>query len=249
MMIRANCREKFTASDITFITEVLGKNRKQKNVLPRLLGDRHARDTILDDDALFRAILDKSSLGRFSPYLYFYLLTRKTFLASGIDDRDMSDYVANLLAEFSSTQRMHNPTEHHDVNYQYLVDMMADFIEASSTEAFYIRSHLGNYALFMTGIFPDNVYYKSTYGRTAPGFDYYEKMGSSSYYWAAQHQLAEKYRVSGILANLAEQFRRVRVALNKLADQYLTLDNRKKSLDKLLRQIFYGREDLPEFDA
>jgi len=244
-MIRANCRNNFTASDFDFIIDTLAASGRQRNILTDLLTDEEARDTILDDDTLLQAVVDNSDLSRFSPYLYFYLLTRRVFLEHDIDDRQMTDYVATLLAEFCSNQRVHNPTRHHQVNYQYLVDMLSDFMEASSTEAFLIRSHLGNYALFITGIFPDNIYRRSTYGRRAPGFDYYEKMGSSSYYWASQHRLALQYSLNDILVNLADRFRQVRVALNLLADEYLSVDTRAGGLDKMLRQLFFGQQNPP----
>jgi len=242
-MIRANCRNSLTADDFQFIGDVLAKSSRQKNVLTDLLSDGDVRDAILDDEQLLQAVLSHSELEGFSAFLYFYLLTRRAFLEKHIDNREITDYVASLLVKFCSSQRLHNPTKYHDENYHYLVDMMADFVEASPIQAFYLRSHVGNYALFITGIFPDYIYRKSTYGRKAPGLAYYEKMGQSSYQWAAQHRLALEYHLNDILIELAEKFKQIRLALNHLVDQYLNLDSRENSLDKMLRQIFYGRDN------
>lgn len=247
-MIRDNCRDKFTYADFSFIADSLAKDSKNKAALTTLLTDADSRDEILDDDQLFQTIIRKTGLSKISPYLYFYILTRKSFLQHDIDDRNMSDYVASLLAEFCSANRVHSVSHHHTKAYHYLVDMMQDSVDASPHEAFMIRSHLGNYALFMTGIFPDYIFNKSTYGRKAPDFDYYEKMGSSSYRWASQHQLALKYSLAEILANLADSFRQVRVALNTLTDNYISLDTRPDKLDKMLRQLFFGSQD-KQFDA
>jgi hypothetical protein len=239
-VIRANCREKFSAEDFTFIVEALSKDAKNKIALTDLLTDAETRDQILDHDLLLQKVLEKSGFSKISPYLYFYILTRRALLDYHLDDRNMADYVASLLAEFSSVKRAHTISQHHSKAYFYLTDMMVDLLDATSWEAFLIRSHIGNYALFLTGIFPDYVYRKSTYGRKAPGFDYYEKMGSSSYRWASQHKLATKYSLVEILANLAERFRHVRIALNRLADKYIVIDERPETMDKMLRQIFFG---------
>lgn len=240
-MIRANCREQFTADDFEFITHAVAKRAEDHVPLTELLTDPDTRDKILDHPSLLDAILQSEGLASISPYLYFYVLVRKALSEHGIDERDVADYVACLLAEFSTTRRMQTVGSGHTKRYTYLVDMMSDFLDASSYEAFLLRSHMGNYSLFLTGIFPDYVYRRATYGRKAPGFEYYEKVGSQSYRWAAQHRIADKYHIAHILELLAERFRYVRVALNDMADNYLTLDERPENLDKMLRRIFFGR--------
>ncbi len=249
-MIRANCREKFTAEDFTFIAETLGRDSRNRLALADLLADVEARDLVLDDEQLFQRVVARSSLTRISPYLYFYVLTRRVLLEFKLDDRNMADYVASLLAEFSSSKRMHTISGEHNREYHYLADMMIDYANAASSyEAFLLRSHLGNYALFMSGLFPDYLYRKATYGRKAPGIDYYEEMGSSSYRWASQHRMASKYRLVEILANLAQYFRHVRVALNRLTDEYIHLDEKPDRMDKMLRQIFFGSTGPDPFEA
>lgn len=240
-MIQANCRNRLTDDDFKYISEALARDSRQRKVaLVELLTDPETRDAILDDADLCASVVDKSRGIRVSPFLYFYLLTRRAFLRHGIADRDLADYVASMLAQFSATRRAHSASHLHDKSYHYLVDMMSDSLQASSFEAFLLRSHIGNYSLFMTGIFPDRVYYKATYGRKAPGFDYYEQMGSSSYRWASRHQLAARFCLSEILTRLAENFRAVRVALNQMADAHMNLDRRPLGMDKVMRQILFG---------
>lgn len=242
-MIRANCREKFTAEDFSFIVETLSRDTKNKVALTKLLTDEETRDAVLDHEILFQKVREKKGFSKISPYLYFYILTRRAFLEYKIDNRNITDYVASMLAEFCSIKRAYSISHYHTKAYYYLTDMMIDFLDASSLEAFLIRSHMGNYALFLTGIFPDYVYRKSTYGRKAPGFDYYEKMGSSSFRWASQHKMAIKYSLVEILSNLAERFRHIRIALNRLADKYMVIDERPEDMDKMLRKIFFGNVD------
>lgn len=240
-MIQANCRNNFTIDDFQFITETLSLDEKNKIALTELLSDENMRDEILDHELLFTNLLKSDGLTSVSPYLYFYILIRKAFTAYKINDRQLADYVAAMLAEYSTTKRAFSLSEDSEKQYHYLTDMLTDFNEATTSfEAFLLQSHLGNYALFMSGMFPDFIYRKATYGRTAPGFDYYEKMGSSGYHWASRHKYAEKYSLVEILAQLANDFRTVRVALNTLVDEYLSMDDREDDMDTVLRKIFYG---------
>ncbi len=240
-MIQANCRNNFTIEDFQFITDTLSVDEKNKVALTELLSDEEMRDEILDHDLLFTNLLSSDGLSSVSPYFYFYILIRKAFIAHKINDRRMSDYVAAMLAEYSTTKRAFSISNEHEKQYHFLTDIVSDTGEATSSfETFMLQSHLGNYALFMSGMFPDFIYRKATYGRTAPGFDYYEKMGSSGYHWASRHKYAEKYSLVEILAKLAQDFRAVRIALNTLVDEYLSIDDQEDDMDKVLRKIFYG---------
>jgi len=239
-VIQANCRNHFTAEDFDFIINTLARDERNKVALTELLVDEEMRDQILDHELLFTTVAETGGFTRISPYLYFYILTRRVLQEYQISDRGVADYIASMLAEFSSTRRAFSPAKEHPKDYQYLVDLLTDFMDASSWEAFLLRSHLGNYSLFMTGMFPDYVNRKAIYGRGAPGFDYYEKMGSASYLWASQNKFAAEYRLAGILGSLAGQFRQIRIALNKMADEFMQLDDNREDLDKILRQIFFG---------
>ncbi|MFQ5640959.1 MAG: hypothetical protein ACE5IR_23525 [bacterium] len=248
-MIKADCRDNLTKHDFEFIVDTLASDAKNKTALEKLLADQDIRDDVLDQDVLFRKIVQKNRVTHISPYLYFYVLTRHCFTHSNLEDRNLADYVASMLTAFCSAKRLQTISRKHDREYHYLVDILTDFAEASTREAFLLRSHLGNYALFMTGVFPDFLYRKSTYGRKAPGIDYYERMGRSSFDWASKHSLAARYRLVDILANLAQRFRQVRIALNRLTDDYLNLDETPLSLDKVLRKIFYGQKGRERNDS
>lgn len=242
-MIQANCRNNFTEADYVFIIQTLARDQRNEIALTELLLDEEMRDQILDHELLFTTITEQRGFAGISPYLYFYILTRRVLSEYKISHRGVADYIASMLAEFSSTRRAFSPSKEHPKDYRYLVDMLTDFMDASSWEAFLLRSHLGNYSLFMTGIFPDYINRKAIYGRGSPGFDYYEKMGSASFLWASQNKFAAEYRLAEILGSLAGQFRRIRIALNKMADEFMQLDDNREDLDKILRQIFFGQTE------
>ena len=242
-MIKADCRNKFSVDDFEFVVDALSTDAKNKVALTELLTDEESRDQILDHDLLFEQVTKNTGFTSISPYFYFYVLSRHAFLDFDIDDRDLTDYVASMLAEFSNVKRSTTVSHLHDKSYYYFTDMMQDSIDAPPPDDFLIRSHMGNYALFMTGFYPDYIYRRSTYGRKAPGFDYYEEMGKRSFRWASKHRMATKLSLEDILENLSERFRQVRLALNQISDEYISLHDRADYMDKMLRQIFYGTTD------
>src|SRR5262245_17315017 len=104
-VIQPNTRVQFTAADVDFIVSVLHHKAGDAEHLTRLLADEEARDLILDDDALIRAVLERHDCLRVSPQFYFYVLVRHVFRRSGLSERPLADYVAAILAEFSNIER------------------------------------------------------------------------------------------------------------------------------------------------
>src|SRR2546421_9828419 len=104
-MIQPNCRIQVAAEDIDFILSVLGGKLGTAECLVKLLAEEDSRDLILDDEALFHALLERRGCLRVSSRFYFYVLVRQVFRRSDIQDRAVADYVAELLAEFARAER------------------------------------------------------------------------------------------------------------------------------------------------
>ena len=100
-VIISNCRVQFTAEDIDFIVEVLRPKVDSPECLVKLLADEETRDQVLDDESLFRAVLEHRGCLKVSAHFYFYILVRQVLRKSGIEDRSVADYVAEVLTEFS----------------------------------------------------------------------------------------------------------------------------------------------------
>src|SRR5438552_18399385 len=104
-LIQPNCRVQFAAEDIEFIVSVLGRKLGAGQCLIQLLSDPESRDLILDDEMLFHALLERGGCLRVSSRFYFYILVRHAFRRADIQDREVADYVAEVLAEFARTER------------------------------------------------------------------------------------------------------------------------------------------------
>jgi hypothetical protein len=233
-VIRPNCRVQFSAEDVDFIVAVLGKKTGNAECLTKLLSDPDARDLILDDDLLFRAVLERPECLRISTHLYFYILVRNVFLHSGLKEREVADYVAEVLTEFSQTERMDCRVKGQPLNYFF--EMLTALQTADDITRFYIRAHIGNYSLFLSGVFPDRIRRRAEL-RGAPDLRYYEQVGSTSFRAVSDHRLAYKYDLAEIFGLLSERFQATRKALNDLGDRLISIGESDSSVDAMLKNL------------
>jgi hypothetical protein len=221
-MIKANCRERFTAADFDFVVKTLSRTERDSVNLVELLTDAEARDSILDNPRLVECMLTDGGPLSISPQLYFYVLLRHVLKETGLNDRHVSDYLASLLETFSQTARMKSPANGQSNPIQYVSDMLVALRHASPTQTFLIRAHVGNYSLFITGIFHETVQSRSQRG--APDVGFYEDVGRSNFRVAAGHQVARSCALSQVFETLADGFHDVRLALNRLSNSLIHLD-------------------------
>ncbi len=234
-MIQPNCRVQFAAEDIDFILSVLGAKIETADCLTKLLADEESRDLILDDEALFHALLERRGCLRVSTRFYFYILIRHVFRRSDIHDRAVADYVAEVLAEFARTERARCVVPGQTNPLDYLFEMLTALRTADDRTSFLIRVHIGNHSLFLSGVFPERIRFRSEM-RGFPDLKYYEGLGRTHFRMASDHRLAQKYEVAKIYNTLAERFQATRLALNDIADRLFSIGEN-NSLDALLNGI------------
>jgi hypothetical protein len=88
-VIKPNTRVRFTAEDIEFILSVLRSKVSDAECLTRLLADEEARDLVLDDESLLRAILEHPNCLRVSAHFYFYILVRHALCRADLKERPL----------------------------------------------------------------------------------------------------------------------------------------------------------------
>jgi hypothetical protein len=221
-MIKANCRDRFTAADFDFVVQTLAVSERDSVNLVDLLTDADSRDSILDHPRLFQKILEHGAPLTISPQLYFYILIRHVLKETGLNDRSVSDYVASLLETFSQTARMKSPADGRATPIQYVSDMLVALRSASPVQTFLIHAHVGNYALFIAGMFPGTIQFRAERG--APDVGFYEDVGSTNYKMASSHRVARSAALTDIYEQLANGFHEMRLALNRLSDSLVHLD-------------------------
>lgn len=222
-MIQANCRARFTAADFHFIVRTLARSPNDNVSLVDLLGDEETRDAVLDQPRLVETILSQGGQLAISSAFYFYVLARHVLQRAGIADRKLCDYVASLLETFSRANGLHAPNASEEKGAQYLSDMLIALSRASAAQTFLLRAHVGNYSLFVSGIFHENAQRRSRRG--APDLEFYEQIGRTNYQLVASHSTARRCELNDVFEELADRFHEVRLALNHLSDELLNLDD------------------------
>jgi len=234
-MIQPNCRTQFAAQDIEFILSVLGRKLDTPDCLVKLLADEDTRDLILDDDALFHALLERGGCLRVSSHFYFYILVRQVFKRADVQDRRVADYVAELLAEFARAERSRCVLPGETQALDYFFDMLAALQTADDHTSFHLRAHIGNYSLFLSGVFPDRIRVRAE-RRGFPDLKYYVALGRTHFRVASDHRLAQRYAVANIFNTLSDRFETARRALNDISDRLFALSGADYALDRLLQK-------------
>src|ERR1051326_6825655 len=235
-VIQPNCRAQFAAEDIDFILSVLGHKISTADCLIKLLADEETRDLILDDEALFHAVLERRGCLRVTSRFYFYILVRHVFSRSGIQDREVADYVAEVLAEFSRAEKARCVVPGQTNPLDYLFEMLTALRTADDRTSFQIRVHIGNHSLFLAGVFPERIRCRAE-ARGFPDLKYYEGLGRANYRMASDRRLGGRLALGEGLNPLPERFATSRLALNDISDRLFPIGEPNYSLDALLASL------------
>jgi len=233
-MILPNVRASFGRAEASYVIWLLTRGSEtERDQLNARLADE-GFDAILDDPRTFNALLAHGGFSSASQRLVFYLLVRHALLESSIDDQLLADYIAALLITYGQGRRAFR-VDADPPEYEYLVDIIHAAEAATGHRAFLLRAHLGEFALWSSGLFPDYITAR-VQRRGAPGLVYYEELGSTGYRQAADHKDAQKNGLDRVYRQCADDFTELRIALNRIADRHL-FPRRGASIERLLRQV------------
>ena len=217
-MILANLRERLTPGDVDFVVKVLSRGDETRRVYLDRVVEKEGIDRLLDDPDLFGLLCTSSELGSPSPALFTCVAVRTTLRQAGVEDQRLSDYVGTILYEFGFRDRAHRIARHDDEVYRYVADIVADLENESGRRRFFLQAHLGNFTLWLAGVFPDYITARAS-RKGGPSLSYFEEMGVRGYNLAASNRLAKDYDLADTFKLAADAFSRVRLALNRLSDR------------------------------
>jgi hypothetical protein len=220
-MIRANTRGRLNAADLQLVILLLSRGSAHRRAYLERRLTTEGPDSLLDAPDLLERLLTVRTMLLPSEPLFFYVLVRHALRNSGLDDRDLADYLAALLLEFGQRDRAWRIDWNDDQRHRYLVDILAD-LEATTVgdRRFKVMVHLGNYALWLTGLFPDYIAARRL-RKAGPDVSYYDALGSRGFGLASDHALAAEYGLGSVLKTAAERFPALRSALNGVSDRVL----------------------------
>jgi hypothetical protein len=233
-VILANTRHHLTRSDAELAARLIARDSGEElSALQRELSD-HGIDVVLDDPRLPRALLQSRQGACASLPLFAYVMVRHALRRLGEEDRVLADYVTSVFLHFGFRDRSLRISLTDDQVYDTLAGLAADLDDPDGKRSFLVRAHLGNYALWVSGLFPDFVEHRR-WRKGGPNLEYFEEMGQLGFRAAADHRLAENTGLAALYATAAERFGLLRAALNDVSDALLFPE--RYTPERLMRQV------------
>lgn len=233
-MILADVRSQLTRADAALALALIAQGGSDDRARSEETFRAQGLDALLDDPVLGHALLRTPRGAQASLPLFAYVLVRHALLQGGERDRVLADYAAAVLLQFGLRDRAQRVAGTDDQTYDTLAALLADAEGPDARRAFLVRVHLGNYALWMSGMFPDHISHRRN-RRGGPPIEYFERMGRRGFQLAAEHRFASEHGLALLFTLAAERFAVVRVAFNRLSDTLLFPAHH--TPDRLMRQV------------
>ena len=247
----------FTESDLRFVAETIASSPQKREEALRVLRERSdLLEDLLENPRIFDRIWrEEETLVRISPYLLFHILLRQVrrFLherlyvyevgtrgerlpvfeapqvAELLEDREVLDYLAHMLASFARTQSgvIYWEEGGHwrkrrisDIDMDDMI-FLARLVEPALRPL--LMKRVADIALFLSGIYPEHASLFIARPKTAftakRTIRDYENEGTT-FYRIASEQLDDP-RMQRTCRRLSESFTLARRALNTLSEEYL----------------------------
>ncbi|MBM4260737.1 MAG: hypothetical protein FJ145_04755 [Deltaproteobacteria bacterium] len=166
---------------------------------------------------------------------YFLSIVRQSFWQLGIYDATVANYVAEVLTDFARADNLYKVRGRGGKKIDSVVEMLAQQNDELSDESSLmkersVRKYVGDYALFMSGMFRSHVQKR--------GFlDYYIQEGSRSYWTVSELDLS-LYRTGFLLyQELSKKFEYYSGALDYTRKAYFTTEPGEDPFAGFLRQV------------
>lgn len=166
---------------------------------------------------------------------FFDNVIRQSFWQLGINDATVAGYVADVLTDFAKCDNLYRMRARGGRKVGSVVEMVAGKSSAAADEAELLkerslRKYVGDYALFMSGIF-------RSYVEGLGCLDYYLKEGSRSYWTVSELDLS-LYRTGFILfQELSKKFEYYSGALDYTRKAYFAAEPGEDPFAGFLRQV------------
>ncbi len=141
----------------------------------------------------------------------FAELTEKHLVGSaGVDDREMAGYVAGLLVDFTHVDSLYRIRNSAGKRLEEVGEMLIESNPLLGGPSFFhereVRKHIGDYTLFLTGLFPEYVGRIRRRGLSLDSFIDYTRVGKESYRVVASFDQFEFKSVAPLFRRLSDRF-------------------------------------------
>jgi hypothetical protein len=137
----------------------------------------------------------------------------------GMRDAEVQDYIVNMLGEFCESEQLFKVC---DATGRPLTDVGEMLIETdpvygpapSFDRERQVRKHIGDYTLFLSGMFPESINHYRLRRQRLENFVDFIKAGKESYYIVSKFDQFEYARLAPLFAKLAREFESCVYGLN-----------------------------------
>jgi hypothetical protein len=157
--------------------------------------------------------------------LFFQQAVRNSYEGKlGLNDPDVTAYVARLLCEFSESDNLYKVRDEVGRPIEELTEMMeaSDPVHGSAPSFDAERArrkHIGDYALFVAGMYPEAMGSKRRLRRRQPSLGELIHAGKQSYYIVSQFNLFEYEQEAPLFARLSDGFERCILGLTLVREE------------------------------
>jgi hypothetical protein len=153
---------------------------------------------------------------------FFQQIVRNSYEGKlGLHDPDVTAYVARLLCEFSQSDKLYSMRDAEGRPIEELEEMQRAADPIHGTAASFdaeraLRKYIGDYSLFVAGMYPEATGSKRRHRRQPsphPSIDELIRVGKHSYFIVSQFNLFEYEQEAPLFARLSSSFERLLLGL------------------------------------
>jgi hypothetical protein len=142
----------------------------------------------------------------------------------GLHDADVTGYVARLLCEFTEAENLYKVRDELGRPIEELTEMMQAADPVNGTAPSFdaeraVRKHIGDYALFVAGMYPEPPSSRRRHNRYRPSLGELIRAGKESYYIVSQFNLFEYEQEAPLFARLSDRFERCILGLTLVREE------------------------------
>jgi hypothetical protein len=156
---------------------------------------------------------------------FFQQMVRNSYEGKlGLNDPDVTAYVARLLCEFSESDKLYQVRDGAGRPIEELAEMITAADPVNGTAPSFdaeraLRKHIGDYALFVAGMYPEAMASQRRMRRHHPSLGELIHAGKESYYIVSQFNLFEYEEEAPLFARLSDRFERCILGLTLVREE------------------------------
>ncbi|HEY3769286.1 MAG TPA: hypothetical protein VGN44_11490 [Candidatus Angelobacter sp.] len=156
--------------------------------------------------------------------VFFQEVVERNYGEVGVRNSEVHAYVANLLAEFCETDTLYKIK---NADGRQLCDVGEMLLESdpvygpapSFDRERQVRKHIGDYALFFSGMFPQSLNHDRLRKTRMEQLIDFVKAGKESYYIVSKFEHFEYAKVAPLFRKMSQEFERLVYGLNQVKNE------------------------------